>query len=58
LSQLRVHTFSISLDGDGAGSSQHVDNPLGVRGHRPTRVGACDTYIPSNVGRGRRHNRN
>jgi hypothetical protein len=29
---LRVHNFSISLDGYGAGPNQGVDNPLGVGG--------------------------
>ena len=31
MAKLRVHTFSISLDGYGAGPHQSVDNPLGVR---------------------------
>jgi dihydrofolate reductase len=30
--KLRVHNFSISLDGYGAGPNQDVDNPLGERG--------------------------
>ena len=30
MSKLRVHSFSISLDGYGAGPSQSPDNPLGV----------------------------
>jgi dihydrofolate reductase len=30
LTKLRVHSFSISLDGYGAGPNQSVDNPLGV----------------------------
>ena len=30
--KLRVHNFSISIDGYGAGPNQDVDNPLGVRG--------------------------
>ena len=30
--KLRVHNFTISLDGYGAGPNQDVDNPLGVRG--------------------------
>ena len=30
--KLRVHNFSISLDGYGAGPNQDVDNPLGVGG--------------------------
>ena len=32
MSKLRVHSFSISLDGYGAGPNQDVDNPLGVGG--------------------------
>jgi len=30
MSTLRVHSFSISLDGYGAGPSQSRDNPLGI----------------------------
>ena len=30
MTKLRVHSFSISLDGYGAGPNQSVDNPLGV----------------------------
>jgi dihydrofolate reductase len=32
MSKLRVHCFSLSLDGYGAGPNQHLDNPLGVGG--------------------------
>jgi dihydrofolate reductase len=32
--KLRVHNFSISLDGYGAGPDQSVDNPLGVGGEQ------------------------
>jgi dihydrofolate reductase len=32
VSKLRVHTFSISIDGYGAGPSQDLQNPLGVGG--------------------------
>lgn len=32
MTKLRVHTFSISLDGYGAGPDQDLDNPLGVGG--------------------------
>ena len=32
MSLLRVHTFSISLDGFGAGPRQNTENPLGVGG--------------------------
>ncbi len=32
MSKLRVHTFSVSLDGHGAGPNQGADNPLGVGG--------------------------
>ena len=44
MSRLRVHCFSISLDGFGAGPNQDINNPLGVGGedlHQwlfPTRV--------------------
>jgi hypothetical protein len=34
MSELRVHDFSISLDGYGAGPEQDVDNPLGVGGEQ------------------------
>jgi dihydrofolate reductase len=34
MSKLRVHNFSISLDGYGAGPNQSIDNPLGVGGER------------------------
>ncbi|WP_322753259.1 dihydrofolate reductase family protein [Frankia sp. Cas3] len=33
MTKLRVHNFSISLDGYAAGQAQSVDNPLGVGGH-------------------------
>ncbi len=32
MARLRVHAFSISLDGYGAGPQQSLENPLGVRG--------------------------
>ena len=32
MSKLRVHSFTISLDGYGAGANQSLDNPLGVGG--------------------------
>jgi len=32
MSKLRVHAFTISLDGCGAGPNQDLDNPLGVGG--------------------------
>jgi dihydrofolate reductase len=32
MSRLRVHTFSVSLDGFGAGPNQDLQNPLGVGG--------------------------
>ena len=34
MTELRVHNFSISLDGYGAGPGQGVDNPLGVGGEQ------------------------
>jgi dihydrofolate reductase len=30
--KLRVHNFSVSIDGYAAGPNQSLDNPLGVRG--------------------------
>lgn len=33
MARLRVHCFSISLDGYGAGPNQSLQNPLGVGGH-------------------------
>ena len=32
MSRLRVHTFSVSIDGFGAGPRQDLEHPLGVRG--------------------------
>ncbi|HJU23793.1 MAG TPA: dihydrofolate reductase family protein [Casimicrobiaceae bacterium] len=32
MSKLRVHSFSVSIDGYGAGPHQNLDNPLGVGG--------------------------
>ena len=34
MSRVRVHNFSISLDGYAAGPDQSIDNPLGVGGTR------------------------
>jgi len=34
MAKLRVHNFSISVDGYGAGPEQSLDNPLGVGGER------------------------
>jgi len=34
MAKLRVHNFSISIDGYAAGPNQDVDNPLGVGGER------------------------
>jgi dihydrofolate reductase len=34
MTELRVHNFSISLDGYGAGPDQGLDNPLGVGGEQ------------------------
>jgi dihydrofolate reductase len=33
MQKLRVESFSISIDGFGAGSNQNIDNPLGTGGH-------------------------
>jgi dihydrofolate reductase len=32
MSKIRIHNFSISIDGYGAGPNQNMDNPLGVGG--------------------------
>jgi dihydrofolate reductase len=32
VSKLRIHSFAVSIDGYGAGPSQDLQNPLGVRG--------------------------
>ena len=32
MSKLRVQSFAVSIDGFGAGPSQSLQNPLGVRG--------------------------
>jgi dihydrofolate reductase len=42
MSKLRVHTFSVSLDGYGAGLNQGTDNPLGVGGEQ-----LHDWFIPT-----------
>ncbi|HVD19993.1 MAG TPA: dihydrofolate reductase family protein [Propionibacteriaceae bacterium] len=34
MSKLRIHTFSVSLDGYAAGPDQNLDNPLGVGGEQ------------------------
>jgi dihydrofolate reductase len=34
MGRVRVHAFSMSIDGYGAGPDQGVDNPLGINGHR------------------------
>ena len=34
MAKLRVHAFSISLDGYGAGPNQGLENPLGVGGEQ------------------------
>ncbi len=34
MSKLRVASFSISVDGFGAGANQSLENPLGVGGRR------------------------
>jgi hypothetical protein len=34
MTELRVHNFSISLDGYAAGPGQGIDNPLGVGGEQ------------------------
>jgi hypothetical protein len=50
--KLRVHNFSISLDGYAAGPDQGPEHPLGV-GRRPSaQVGVRDPHLPPDVRRG------
>jgi len=35
MAKLRVHNFSVSIDGYAAGPHQDIDNPLGVGGMGP-----------------------
>jgi dihydrofolate reductase len=44
MTRLRIHTFSISLDGYGAGASQSVANPLGVGGEH-----LHDWFVPAST---------
>lgn len=44
MSQLRVHCFSLSIDGFGAGPNQDVNNPLGVGG-----IGLPQWFFPTRV---------
>jgi dihydrofolate reductase len=44
MSQLRVHGFSLSLDGFGAGPRQDADNPLGVGGRALHEWAATRTF--------------
>ena len=44
MSKLRVHTFSISLDGYGAGASQSPENPLGAGGEQ-----LHDWFVPTST---------
>ena len=57
MSQLRVHSFSISIDGFGAGPNQDLENPLGVGGLKvfdwffPTRTqGKTETGMKTKTG--------
>jgi hypothetical protein len=51
--KLRVHNFSLSLDGYAAGPNQDLDNPLGVGGHRLHEWAFCNPHLPSNARHGR-----
>ena len=42
MSKLRVHSFSISIDGFGAGPNQDLENPLGVG-----RLRVFDWFFPT-----------
>jgi hypothetical protein len=55
MTELRGHNFSISLDGDGAGRDQSVDNQLGPERRRAGRTCAWAAVSPrcrSTCGRG------
>ena len=47
MSKLRVHSFTISLDGYGAGPDQSLENPLGVGGEGAARMGVRHPHFPS-----------
>ncbi len=51
MSKLRVHAFTISLDGYGAGPNQDLQNPLGVGGESPARMVRPDPHLPADFGR-------
>ena len=55
--KLRVHGFSLSLDGYGAGPGQNLENPLGVGGIA-LHEWAFDPHIPPHVRTEGRHNGN
>ena len=42
MSKMLVRSFSISLDGFGAGTSQSLENPLGVGGREGLAEGVCE----------------
>ena len=57
MARLRVNSFSISLDGFGAGPNQSLDNPLGVGGEALHEWARRDAHVPADVWQRRRHDR-
>ena len=57
MARLRVHNFSVSLDGYGAGPDQSLENPLGVGGEALHEWFVPDAHLPGDVRQGRRHDR-
>ena len=52
--KLRVHNFSVSLDGYGAGPDQNLDTPLGVGGEELHNWCCDDPHLPQDARRGGR----
>ena len=46
MSILRVHSFSISIDGYGAGPNQDLENPIGVGGLNYSSPRRCGLRLP------------
>ena len=57
MSKLRVHNFSISLDGYGAGPRQGLKDPLGVGGEELHGAGLCVHRACGDAGRDARRAR-
>ena len=60
MSKLRVSSFSVSMDGFGAGPAQSLENPLGRRRRGPAQLGVSDADAPAHgvrQGRGNERSR-